>query len=161
MQQEQDGNEDGRVSAVLFSVSLWSRRLQLHRSCSHVMIPKGFPSVPGGQEHNNSFSGPSFSLCAGSVVCNLWSLAIPWETASAEVRDAQTLLLLMQCNNKYTPGKQRGCVIFLVRKTSGISVIALGSLNERYYPKADTAIHLPTCFFPQVEQQDNSHPTSA
>lgn len=65
-----------------------------------MMIPKGFPSVPGGQEHNNSFSGPSFSLCAGSMVCNLWSLAILWETASAEARDGSTLLLLMRCNNE-------------------------------------------------------------
>ena len=40
-------------------------------------------------------------------------------------------------------------------------MIALGSLNERYYPKADTAINLPIGFFPKVEYQDSSHPISA
>lgn len=40
-------------------------------------------------------------------------------------------------------------------------MIALGSLNEKYYPKANTAINLPISFFPKVEYQDSSHPVSA
>lgn len=40
-------------------------------------------------------------------------------------------------------------------------MIAVGSLNGSYYPKADRAINLPTGFFPNVEYHDKSHPTSA
>lgn len=76
---------------LLFCVLCWSSdRLQLRRCCSHVMVPKGFLSVMGEQDHDTSFSLSLPSPCvgsAGSMACNPRSLAIPWETASTEVRD--------------------------------------------------------------------------
>lgn len=59
-----------------------------------MMVPKGFPSLTGEREHDSSLSLVLPSACVestGSVVCNLCSLAIPWETASTEMRDGYSV----------------------------------------------------------------------
>ena len=122
------------------------------------MVPKGCPSVTG-QEHDASLFLCPFLLPvqnAGSVVCNPCSLAIPGKLPAWR-SETDRLCPSWHDTTKSKVHFRKAGRLCQISAQEGlrISVIALASLNERYYPKADTASSSQAGFFPPGQQSSH------